>query len=131
MIVWGGDYLNSGGRYCAVFAPSPTPTATPTPTRAQADVDPRPGRARLRCFARFRGEGSRVWLIRGVNGATTFTITVAFLCIAAAAPEVIFVSPCECQGFHGKNRWVAKTDLSAVPSDKSVIQSITPSQIYA
>jgi hypothetical protein len=61
----------------------------------------------------------------------TFTISaIAFLCIAAAAPEVIFVSPCKCQGFHGKNRWVTKTDLSPVPSDKSAIQSVTPSQIY-
>src|SRR5947208_6823389 len=58
------------------------------------------------------------------------TIAVAFLCIAAAAPKVIFVSPCECQGFHGKNRWVTKTDLSPVPLDKSAIQSVTPSQIY-
>ena len=64
--------------------------------------------------------------------ATTFIVAaVAFLSIAAAAPEVIFVSPCECQGFHGKNRWVTKTDLTPVPSDKSVIQSVTPSQIYA
>jgi len=29
----------------------------------------------------------------GVNYATTFTIAVVFLCIAAAAPEVIFVFP--------------------------------------
>ena len=42
------------------------------------------------------------------------------------APEVIFISPCECQGFHGKNRWIAKTDLTPVPLDKSVIQSVTP-----
>jgi hypothetical protein len=61
---------------------------------------------------------------------TTFTIAVVFLCIAATAPDVVFVSPCECQGFHGKNRWVTKTDLSPVPSDKSAIQSVTPSQIY-
>jgi len=47
------------------------------------------------------------------------------------APDVIFVSPCECQGFHGKNRWVTKTDQAPVPSDKSAIQPITPSQIYA
>lgn len=47
------------------------------------------------------------------------------------APDVTFVSPCECIAFHGKNRWVAKTDLSPVPSDKSAIQAITPSQIYA
>jgi len=60
----------------------------------------------------------------------TFTVSVAFLFIAAA-PPVTFISPCECQGFHGKNRWVTKTDLSPVPSDKSAIQSVTPSQIYA
>jgi hypothetical protein len=47
------------------------------------------------------------------------------------APDVTFVSPCECIAFHGVNRWVAKTDLSPVPSDKSAIQAITPSQIYA
>jgi hypothetical protein len=61
----------------------------------------------------------------------TFTIVVAFLCIASTAPEVIFVSPCECQGFHGKTRWVTKTDQAPVPSDKSAIQSVTPSQICA
>jgi len=57
-------------------------------------------------------------------------VAVAFLCVAATAPEVVFISPCECQGFHGKNRWVTKTDLSPVPLDKSAIQSVTPSQIY-
>jgi hypothetical protein len=61
----------------------------------------------------------------------TFTIAVVFLCVAAAAPDVFFVSPSECQGFHGKNRWVTNTDLTPVPSDKSAIQSVTPSQIYA
>ena len=61
----------------------------------------------------------------------TFTIAVAFLCIAATAPEVTFVSPCECIGFHGIHRWVTKTDQAPVPSDKSAIQSVTPSQIYA
>jgi hypothetical protein len=50
---------------------------------------------------------------------------------SAVAPEVTFVSPCECQGFHGKNRWIAKTDPAPVPSDTSAIQSVTPSQIYA
>jgi hypothetical protein len=47
------------------------------------------------------------------------------------APDVTFVSPCECQGFHGIHRWVTKTDQAPVPSDKSAIQSVTPSQIYA
>jgi hypothetical protein len=65
--------------------------------------------------------------------ATTLIIAaIAFLWSASATtePPVTFVSPCECQGFHGKNRWVTKTDLSPVPSDKSAIQSVTPSQIY-
>ena len=56
-----------------------------------------------------------------------FTVGAA----SAEAPTVTFTSPCECQGFHGKNRWVTKTDLSPVPLDKTVIQSVTPSQIYA
>jgi hypothetical protein len=62
-----------------------------------------------------------------------FTIAaIAFLSIGAAnSAPVTFVSPCECIGFHGKNRWVAKTDLTPVPSDKAAIQSVTPSQIYA
>ena len=65
--------------------------------------------------------------------ATTLIIAaIAFLCGTATTtnPPVTFVSPCECQGFHGKNPWVTKTDLSPVPSDKSAIQSVTPSQIY-
>jgi hypothetical protein len=56
---------------------------------------------------------------------------VASVFARSEAPEVTFVSPCECQGFHGKNRWITKTDLSPVPPGKSAIQSVTPSQIYA
>jgi len=59
------------------------------------------------------------------------SLVVASVFARSEAPEVTFVSPCECQGFHGKNRWVTKTDLSPVPLDKSAIQSVTPSQIYA
>jgi hypothetical protein len=60
---------------------------------------------------------------------------LAFFVIASMfgkepAPTVTFISPCECVAFHGVNRWVAKTDLTPVPSDKSAIQAITPSQIY-
>src|SRR5438034_11513414 len=58
-----------------------------------------------------------------------FVVASAFA--KSTVPEVTFVSPCECQGFHGKNRWIAKTDISPVPSDKSAIQSVTASQIYA
>ena len=66
--------------------------------------------------------------------ATTLIIAaITFLCGAAATtnPPVTFVSPCECEGFHGKTRWVTKTDQAPVPSDKSAVQSVTPSQIYA
>ena len=66
---------------------------------------------------------------RALFGLFVFVIASAFA--KSTAPEVTFVSPCECVGFHGKNRWVAKTDLTPVPSDKSAIQSVTPSQIYA
>ena len=59
------------------------------------------------------------------------SLVVTSVFARSEAPEVTFVSPCECQGFHGKNRWVAKTDLSPLPSDKSMIQFVTPSQIYA
>src|SRR5438045_5369732 len=58
-----------------------------------------------------------------------FVVASAFA--KSPAPEVIFISPCESQGFHGKNRWIVKTDFTPVPSDKSAIQSVTPSQIYA
>jgi hypothetical protein len=58
------------------------------------------------------------------------TFVVAAASDRSTAPEVTFVSPCECVGFHGKNRWVAKTDLTPVPSDKFAIESVTPSQIY-
>jgi hypothetical protein len=60
----------------------------------------------------------------------------AFVAIAPTfgkepVPDVTFVSPCECIAFHGIHRWVTKTDQAPVPLDKSAIQSVTPSQIYA
>lgn len=65
-----------------------------------------------------------------------FSALLAFFVIVSTfakepAPDVTFVSPCECIGFHGIHRWVTKTDQAPVPSDKSAIQSVTPSQIYA
>ena len=66
-------------------------------------------------------------------GGARFALSIFVIASAFAkspAPEVIFISPCECQGFHGKNRWIAKTDLTPVLLDKSAIQSVTPSQIY-
>ncbi len=40
------------------------------------------------------------------------SLVVASVFARSEAPEVTFVSPCDCQDFHGKNRWVAKTDLT-------------------
>src|SRR5262245_15980917 len=73
--------------------------------------------------------------MKGVMKRAPFAL-LAFVAIAQTfgkepAATVTFVSPCECIAFHGINRWVAKTDLSPVPSDKSAIQAVTPSQIYA
>jgi hypothetical protein len=61
-----------------------------------------------------------------------FTIAVAFLCTTAAAeqPLVTFVSPCEYRDNHGKDRWTVKNDPATPPTDASVIQSVTPSEVY-
>jgi hypothetical protein len=56
-----------------------------------------------------------------------FVVASAFA--KSPAPEVIFISPCECEGFHGKSRWIVKTDFAHVPLDKSAIQSVTSSQM--
>ena len=37
-------------------------------------------------------------------------VIASVLAKSTATPEEIFVSPCECIGFHGKNRWVTKTE---------------------
>ena len=68
-------------------------------------------------------------MTRAAFALLVFVLASAFA--KSTAPEVSFISPCECIGFHGKNRWIAKTDFTPVPLDKSAIQSVTPSQIYA
>ena len=49
----------------------------------------------------------------------------------STAQKVTFISPCVTQGQHGVDRWTPKTDPSPVPRNKSAIQKVTPSQIYA
>jgi hypothetical protein len=58
-------------------------------------------------------------------------IIAAFLWGTAAAeqPPVTFVSPCECRDSHGEHRWSVKNDLSLPPTDATVIQSVTPSDV--
>src|SRR5438874_6042805 len=51
-----------------------------------------------------------------------FVVASAFA--KSTAPEVIFISPCECEGFHGKNRWIVKTDFTPGPLDKSASESL-------
>src|SRR6266511_262531 len=70
-----------------------------------------------------------------VNRALFSALLAAFIiglgfAKSVTAGVVTFVSPCECQGQKNGSRWPAKTDPSPVPSDKSTIQSVTPSQIY-
>jgi hypothetical protein len=50
---------------------------------------------------------------------------------ANAKQTVRLASPCKLTGQHGVDRWPAKTDAENVPSDKSKITSITPSQVFA
>ena len=69
-----------------------------------------------------------------MNGALIPALLAAFVIGSAfvksvTAGEVTFLSPCECQGQKNGTRWPVKTDASPVPSDKSAIQSVTPSQI--
>ena len=42
-----------------------------------------------------------------------FVVASAFA--KSTAPEVIFISPCECQGFHGKHRWDSQNRSQARP----------------
>ena len=70
-----------------------------------------------------------------MHGSLVSALLAAFVIASAfaksvTAGEVTFVSPCECQGQKSGTRWPVKTDPSPVPSDKSTIQAVTPSQIY-
>jgi len=63
----------------------------------------------------------------------TTLIIAALFCSTAAATEqeVTCESPCECSSAHGKGRWLVKNDPSSPPADASVIQSVTPSDIFS
>src|SRR6266480_2876870 len=55
--------------------------------------------------------------------ATTLIIAaIASSTAAATSLPVTFESPCECRDNHGKNRWVAKIDLTPVPPDVDLTQ---------
>lgn len=50
---------------------------------------------------------------------------------ATARKSTVFSSPTKCNGAHGVARWAAKIDKEQPPTDKSKIQAVTPSQMYA
>ena len=87
-----------------------------------------PGALQLGKFNSFPSPAS----LNGRAGVITFTIAVAFLCIAAAnSPPVTFESPCECRDAHGKAQLAVKSDPSLPPTDASAIQAVTPSDIFS
>lgn len=44
---------------------------------------------------------------------------------------VYFDTPCKCENNHGEDRWEAKTEWVAVPSDPSKFKNVKPSDMYA
>jgi hypothetical protein len=73
----------------------------------------------------------RKWIMKGAMTRAAFSVALALLCnTAAAAPQVTYVSPCECLDNHGKHRWAAKNDPDFPPTDQNAIQPVTPSDIF-
>src|SRR5882757_8546076 len=61
----------------------------------------------------------------------TLIIAALFCRTAMAAPEPVTCdSPCDCHNAHGEGRWSVKTDPSLAPTDASVIQAVTPSEMF-
>lgn len=48
-----------------------------------------------------------------------------------AKSEVIFTSPCACEGNHGVSRWAAKTETTLPPANAADIQSLTPADMFS
>src|SRR4029434_3558761 len=62
------------------------------------------------------------------------TLIFAALCCSTAvtAPEPVACdSPCDYHNAHGEGRWSVKTDPSLPPTDASVIQAVTPSEMLS
>src|SRR5215467_12220723 len=63
---------------------------------------------------------------------TTIIIAALVCSTTAAAPEPVTCdSPCDCHDAHGEGRWSVKTDASLPPTDASVIQAVTPSEMFS
>ena len=62
----------------------------------------------------------------------TILIIAALVCSTAAAAQeqVTCDSPCDCHDAHGEGRWSVKTDASLAPTDASVIQAVTPFEMF-
>src|SRR6266436_9376513 len=64
--------------------------------------------------------------------ARAFTIAaVVVVCTVATSPLVTFKLPCSCHDNHGEQRWAVKNDPSTPPTDASVIQAVTPSDVFS
>ena len=76
-----------------------------------------------------------IWYDVAIMRRILLALLVPFVAASAfakpkPAKKVTFVSPCECQGQHGVDRWKPKTDLTSPPLIGLTIPTITPSQIY-
>jgi len=61
----------------------------------------------------------------------SFVYWAAFLLLRAAVSAAQFGDCCSCVGCSGEDRWAAKTDWAAIPTQPGSIKSIHPSGIYA
>jgi hypothetical protein len=61
--------------------------------------------------------------------AALLVVTSAFA-KSKSRTKVTFASPCECQGQHGVDRWIPKTDAAPPPPFGIGVPTLTPSQIY-
>src|ERR1700737_2696525 len=44
--------------------------------------------------------------------------------------HVFFDTPCKCENNHGEDRWKAKTNVAAIPTNPTAFKSLKPSDMY-
>ena len=66
----------------------------------------------------------------GVSRVTIVAFLLTGVLLTATAKPVYFVTPCRCQNNHGEDRWAAKTEWSAVPTQSSKFKRVQPSDMY-
>jgi hypothetical protein len=68
--------------------------------------------------------------MRGVSRITIVAFLLTGVLLTATAKPVYFVTPCRCQNNHGEDRWAAKTEWVAVPTQASKFKRVQPSDMY-